>query len=203
MTTFMYGIVVVSSARHAEDVGLVLLERGEVLLDRVVDAEVDDLEAGALEHHRRRGSCRCRGCRPSRCRSRSCRSAATPVSASSGRRIAMPAFIAFAASSTSGTNRMPSRKSMPDDPHALDEGLVQHAVGAPAAAEQDVGALRDLVGAARRRGRRASASTSSSSGSVGEIELFVLGHVLSPSVVRPWDPTAARRATVAAIRSSK
>ena len=36
-----------------------------------------------------------------------------PVSASSGRRIAMPAFIAFAASSTSGTNRIPSRKSMP------------------------------------------------------------------------------------------
>ena len=36
-----------------------------------------------------------------------------PVSASSGRRISMPAFIAFAASSTSGTNRMPSRKSMP------------------------------------------------------------------------------------------
>ena len=37
----------------------------------------------------------------------------TPVSASSGRRISMPPFIAFAASSTSGTNRIPSRKSMP------------------------------------------------------------------------------------------
>ena len=36
-----------------------------------------------------------------------------PVSASSGFRIAIPAFIEFAASSTSGTNRMPSRKSMP------------------------------------------------------------------------------------------
>ena len=36
-----------------------------------------------------------------------------PVSASSGRRIAMPAFIALADSSTSGTNRMPSRKSSP------------------------------------------------------------------------------------------
>ena len=36
-----------------------------------------------------------------------------PVSASSGRRIAMPPFMALAASSTSGTNRMPSRKSMP------------------------------------------------------------------------------------------
>ena len=36
-----------------------------------------------------------------------------PVSASSGRRIAMPAFIALADISTSGTNRMPSRKSIP------------------------------------------------------------------------------------------
>ena len=36
-----------------------------------------------------------------------------PVSASSGRRIAMPAFIALAARRTSGTNRMPSRKSIP------------------------------------------------------------------------------------------
>ena len=37
----------------------------------------------------------------------------TPVSTSSGRRIAIPAFIALAARSTSGTNRMPSRKSIP------------------------------------------------------------------------------------------
>ncbi len=37
----------------------------------------------------------------------------TPVSASSGRRISIPAFMALAASSTSGTNRMPSRKSTP------------------------------------------------------------------------------------------
>ncbi len=36
-----------------------------------------------------------------------------PVSASSGRRIAIPAFIALAARRTSGTNRMPSRKSIP------------------------------------------------------------------------------------------
>ena len=36
-----------------------------------------------------------------------------PVSASSGRSSTMPAFIALAASSTSGTNRIPSRKSMP------------------------------------------------------------------------------------------
>ena len=90
-----------------------------------------------------------------------------PVSASSGRRIAMPAFIALAASSTSGTNRMPSRKSMPTMRMPSTSALFEHVVGGPAAAEQDVGALGDLVGQAvvevvvhlrderrRRRGRR-------------------------------------------------
>src|SRR6185436_17091700 len=36
---------------HAQDVGLVLLERGQVLLDGVVDAQVDHVEPGALQHH--------------------------------------------------------------------------------------------------------------------------------------------------------
>ena len=36
-----------------------------------------------------------------------------PVSASSGRNIAIPPFIEFAESKTSGTNKIPSRKSMP------------------------------------------------------------------------------------------
>src|SRR3954468_5800132 len=36
--------------READDVGLVLLDRGHELLRRDLDAEVDDLEAGALEH---------------------------------------------------------------------------------------------------------------------------------------------------------
>ena len=36
-----------------------------------------------------------------------------PVSASKGLRISIPPFIAFAANNTSGTNRIPSRKSIP------------------------------------------------------------------------------------------
>ena len=51
MTTFMYGMVVVSRALMPEDVGLVLVEGVEELVGVGVDAEVDDLEAGALEHH--------------------------------------------------------------------------------------------------------------------------------------------------------
>ena len=72
----------------------------------------------------------------------------TPVSASSGRRIAMPAFIALAASSTSGTKRMPSRKSMPTMRMPSTSASFEHVVGAPAPVEQEVGALGDLVGEA-------------------------------------------------------
>ena len=56
----------------------------------------------------------------------------------------MPAFIALADSSTSGTNRMPSRKSIADDAHALDQGLGQHVVGRPAASSRMCDRLLDL-----------------------------------------------------------
>jgi hypothetical protein len=36
-----------------------------------------------------------------------------PVSASNGRKMAIPAFMALADNNTSGTNKIPSRKSMP------------------------------------------------------------------------------------------
>ena len=67
-----------------------------------------------------------------------------PVSASSGRRMAMPAFMALAASSTSGTNRMPSRKSMPTMRMPSTSAFGQHLVGRPAALQQDVDGLLDL-----------------------------------------------------------
>ena len=37
--------------RHPQDLGLMLLDRLEIVLDRVVDADVDDLEPGAFHHH--------------------------------------------------------------------------------------------------------------------------------------------------------
>ena len=37
----------------------------------------------------------------------------TPVSTNKGRKISIPPFMAFAANKTSGTNKMPSRKSTP------------------------------------------------------------------------------------------
>ena len=58
----------------------------------------------------------------------------------------MPAFIALAASRTSGTNRIPSRKSMPTIRMPSTSASSRTRVGRPAAAEQDVGALDDLGG---------------------------------------------------------
>ena len=58
---------------------------------------------------------------------------------------AMPAFMALAASSTSGTNRMPSRKSMPTIRMPSTSASVSTLVRGPAALEQDVDALLDLL----------------------------------------------------------
>ncbi len=69
-----------------------------------------------------------------------------PVSASSGRRIAMPAFIAFAASSTSGTNRMPSRKSMPTMRMPSTSASFSTLSAGHPRSSRIVGALEDLVG---------------------------------------------------------
>ena len=57
----------------------------------------------------------------------------------------MPAFIAFAASSTSGTNRIPSRKSMPTMRMPSTSASFSTLSGAQLALEQDVGPLDDLV----------------------------------------------------------
>ncbi len=49
------------------------------------------------------------------------------------------AFIALAASSTSGTNRMPSRKSIPTIRHALDQRLCQRFIGSSSRASAGCG----------------------------------------------------------------
>src|SRR5450631_3037632 len=51
LTTFMYGIVVVNSAEMPRMSGLCLASASRYF-HRIVDAEIDDLESGALEHHR-------------------------------------------------------------------------------------------------------------------------------------------------------
>ena len=67
-----------------------------------------------------------------------------PVAARSSLRIAMPAFMAFAAISTSGQQNAVA-EVYADDPHALDERLRQHVVGGPSTLEQDADALLDLL----------------------------------------------------------
>ena len=146
ITTFMYGIVVVSSALIPRMSGSCSSMRGDVVLGRVVDPEVEHLEPGALEHHRRRGSSRCRGCRPSRCRSRRCPSARRRSRPGAAAGPPCPAFIAFAASSTSGTNRIPSRKSMPTIRIPSTSASFSTLSAAQPAVEQDRRPLVDLVG---------------------------------------------------------
>ena len=58
----------------------------------------------------------------------------------------MPAFIAFAASSTSGTNRMPSRKSMPTMRMPSTSASLSTLSGAQSRSSRMLGALDDLVG---------------------------------------------------------
>ena len=68
-----------------------------------------------------------------------------PVSASSGRSIAMPAFMALAASSTSRNEEDAVAEVDPDDAHPFDQGVVEDFVGGPASVQQNAGALVDLL----------------------------------------------------------
>ena len=77
-----------------------------------------------------------------------------------------------------------------DDPHALDERLVEHAVRAPAAAEQDVRALDDLVGQAVVE-VVVHLLDELVVGQAREVELLVVGHAGPPAASR--GSSAARR----------
>ena len=145
MTTFMYGIVVVSSADMPRMSGL------------CCSSAAMNLSASVLMPRSKTSKPAPSSIIPTRFLPMSWMSPLTvpmttlpigsaPVSARSGRRIAMPAFIALAARRTSGTNRMPSRKSMPTIFMPATSASSRTRVGRPAAAEQDVRALDDLGG---------------------------------------------------------
>ena len=145
MTTFMYGIVVVSSADMPRMSGLWSFEGGEELVDVGVDAEVDDLEAGALEHHRHQvladvvdvaldGADH---------------DLADRFGAGLGEQRAQdlhPGLHRVGGEQHLGHEQDAVTEVDADDPHALDERVVQRPVRAPAAVEQDHRALDDLVG---------------------------------------------------------
>ena len=131
--------------RHAEDVGLVELEGGEELVDVGVDAEVDDLEAGAFEHHRHQvladvvdvaldGADH---------------DLADRFGSGLGEQRAQdlhPGLHRVGREQHLGHEQDAVAEVDADDPHALDERVVQRPVRAPAAVEQDHRALDDLVG---------------------------------------------------------
>jgi hypothetical protein len=125
----------------------VLLEGGEVALDRVVDTEVDHLEPGAFEHHRDEvlpdvvdvaldGADH---------------DLAHPVGARL--REERPEHLHPRLHGIGGEEHLGNEEDAvaevdADDPHPLDEGVAQRLLGRPAALEQDLRAAGDLVGEA-------------------------------------------------------
>ena len=129
--------------RHAQDVGLVLLQRLQILVDVAVDAEVDHLEPGTLHHHpdqvladvvdvaldradHHLARRRCPGLGQQRAQDRHA------------------ALHGVGGEQHLGHEQDAVAEIDADDGHAADQRLGQHAVGRPAALEQDVDALLDL-----------------------------------------------------------
>src|SRR5690606_4653735 len=133
--------------RHAEDVGLVLVERLDVLVDVGVDPQIDDLEPGPLEHH------------PHEVLAdvvdvaldRSDDDFADRRGAGLGEQGAEDGHARLHGVRRQehlGDEEDPVAEVDAHDAHPLHQGLVEDAVGIPAALQQDVGSLHDLVGQA-------------------------------------------------------
>ena len=120
-----------------------LLERGQVLLDRVVDPQVDHVEPGALQHHRHQvlpdvvdvalhgadhDLAHALGTGLRQQRSQDLHAGLHRVRGEQHLR----------------HEQDPVAEVDPDDPHAFHERLVQDTICGPAATEEDVRALDDL-----------------------------------------------------------
>ena len=153
-----------------------LLEGGEVLVDVAVDADVEDLEAGALEHHRHEVLADVVDVALDRADD----DLADRLGAGLGEQRAQdrhPGLHRVGGEQDLGDEQDAVAKVDADDAHALDERFVEHPIGAPAAVEEDRRALDDLVGE-----------------SVVEIVVHLLDEIVvraagrgrSPAVARSW-----------------
>ena len=143
----MYGIVVVSSADMPRMSGLCSSSAARNDVGVGVDAEVEHLEAGALEHHRDEVladvvDVALHGAD---------HDLADRLHAGLGEQ--RPQDRHARLHRVGGEQHLGHEEDAvaevdADDAHPLDERLVQDVVGGPAAAEQEVGALGDLVGQA-------------------------------------------------------
>src|SRR6202166_4942450 len=130
--------------RHAKDVRLVQLNGRQILLDRVVDAEVDDLEAGALKHHRHQVladivDVALDGADDD---------LANRLDAGLGQQGPQDLHATLhrvRRQQHLGTAQDAGTEIDPDDAHAFDQRVVQHLLGRPAAPEEDPGRLLDLL----------------------------------------------------------
>ena len=120
-----------------------LLERREVFLDRVVDAQVDDLEARAFEHHGHQVLADVVDVALHRADD----DLADRLDAGLGEQRAQDLHAAL--HGVGGEQHLGDEQDAvaevdADDAHAFDERLVQHLLGAPAALQEDVRGLFDL-----------------------------------------------------------
>ena len=124
-----------------------LLEGGEVLVDVAVDADVEDLESGALEHHRHEVLADVVDVALHRADD----DLADRLGAGLGEQGAQdrhPRLHRVGREQHLGDEEDAVAEVDADDAHPFDERFVEHPVGAPAAVEQDRRALDDLVGQA-------------------------------------------------------
>ena len=122
-----------------------LLDGGEVLVDVAVDPDVEDLESGALEHHRHEVLADVVDVALDGADDH----LADRLGAGLGEQRAQdrhPGLHRVGGEEHLGHEQDAVAEVDADDAHALDERLVEHSIGAPAAVEQDRRALDDLVG---------------------------------------------------------
>ena len=124
--------------------GLCFSSAAEVFLDRVVDAQVDDLEARAFEHHRHQVLADVVDVALDRADD----DLADRLDAGLGEQGAQdlhPPLHRVGGEQHLGHEQDAVAKIDADDAHAFDERIVQHLLGAPAALEEDVRRLHDLA----------------------------------------------------------
>lgn len=130
--------------RHAKDIGLLAFDRIEIVLDRIVDPQIDDVEAGPLHHHADKvfadvvnvaldgsdhhlAEFRCAGFGQKRTQDRH----------AGLHRIGRQQHFRHEENAVA--------KIDADDAHALDQCLGQHVIGCPAAFQEDVRRFLNLL----------------------------------------------------------
>ena len=146
--------MVVKRAGHAKNVGLFLLDCIDVIFDRVVDAKVDDLEAGPLHHHRHKVLADVVDVALHRSDYHLAHAGRAGFR-KQGLQDRHPRLHGIGGQKNLGHEQDAIAKVVADNFHAANQGFGQNAVGFPAAFQKDVGAFLDLFFQDHRKGHHA------------------------------------------------